>query len=70
MSKNREHIETLRQLNNDQSPIIKNDCIKFTKQVLKEDLIIPENYNGITVGLKVPDNVKLFIPDSVVLVSL
>ena len=66
----RNKIEFLNNMNQDFGPTISNPAIKTLKQELKEDFILPSGYNGIAVGLKIPNGVDLVVPSDATLVIL
>jgi hypothetical protein len=66
----RNKIEFINNLSQEFSPFIGTDSIKVLKQELKENYIIPDGYNGVSINLKVPDGIELVVPTNSTLVIL
>jgi hypothetical protein len=69
-SRVRSKIEVIRDIHNEYSPIVSNPSIKLVEQELTRDYVLPHGYNGIAVGLKIPPEYDLIIPNDSTLVSL
>lgn len=63
-------IERERVLLQDDNKLMNHPNVKLFKQILTEDFQLPIGYNGLTVGLEVPNGVNLTIPGNSKLVSL